>query len=1631
MLFSGGLFRGVFRAVLVVVGAALIVGLLPGFSPGTASAAATSRASGLSVSSAGVAPVTQLRTAVRIAEVVGQFAPATESQPVSGRAIQLVIDVSGSMAGERLDQAKSAMLSAIDGLNDSDVVGLRSLWGSCASGGSLEVAPGVDNRDELRDAVLGLWIRGGTPTHGVLEAAAADFPADATDRTIVLVSDGESICQPIDPCVTAQEIAARQPTTFRVHGVGFNASAEGNAELECIAQVTGGKFLEATDSDSLREALELLTGQDPDGSGGSWGVRPEESLWGISNPASNATDPVSGDPVNSMTGNFTTELVDVALPVRGPGLGVDRAYNAQAVDELDGVFGAGWSSTLDMSVTEEPDGSVTVTQENGSQVTFDVAADGTYSAPEWVLAELEATGSGWVFTRRKQLVFELEATGDLSQVRDLNGESSVITRDSDGHVTSASSSGQTLQFTTDGGGRITSVTAPGDRTWQYGYEDGNLVSVTDPLGGVWGYVYDDQGRLTHDINPLGDTLVNVYDDQSRVVEQTNRDGAVLRWDYAEDSTTVIGNNGQLLVKEFTDGQMTAQTTGAGSDVASRSVFTYDPDTLGLTSTTDALGRTVAQVYDNRGSVTEQLFPDGTTVTFTYDELDNVTSVTDQAGVTSVFTYDTRGNLLTSTVPTAAGDSVSTVEYSDPDHPGDVTATVDPEGRRAALAYTEQGLVSGATDPLGRTTGFAYNAAGETDRVADADGRVTQVVRDNLGRVTGLIDPSGVTGTVSYDAAHRVIARADDDGNVTKFTYDKSGRQTSTTDPDGGTWTSTYLESGQLAAETDPLGRVTTYEYDPRGLPVRTVIPGDYESTVSYDAAGQMTTVTDAAGLDTTFGYDPLGRLVSVAYADNTPNVSYEYDQVGRTTSVTDGTGTSSYAYDPAGQLTAYANGAENALSYAYDRSGLLTELTYPNGSTVGYTYDQAAQLVQATDWRGQEFEFDYTESGGLETRRDPNGVTTTYAYDGNNQVTRSTISRGKTTLLQIGHQLDDRRLITEEKVTGTGTGATWSSPGTGGVTKYQYDTIGQLIAEATATTDTSYDHDIGGQLTSVTSEVGSTGHIHRSPTTRTASLAYGNGGQLTDLVVETATPRSGLFNRGSTTTQTAEYGYDERGARTSATVDGTQLAEYGYDQAGRLTSFAGTTGGTGLPTAEHTNTAVADLFAEYTVHGKHRRAVKTEAEYTYAANGLRASKTVNGQTTEFTYDPVTGLVAEGDTYYLNGPGGVLAQYDTTPPTTPRGFGIFKHTPVDASVLYLHADQVGSTRLLMDQRGNPAQSFKYTPYGQVAAFTDHSRSLWDHKTGHTNKPLTNLLYGAGYFDTESGLYYLINRYYDPKTAQFLTIDPALGVTGQPYAYAGNNPINLADPFGMWPGESLWNGVKDAVGSAVSAIGSGLSAVGNHVADNWRSYARGALIVGGIVAAGACIVATAGICGGVIATGASLFAMGAALSAADYALQDLKSHTPSGFLAAAAFGGITNLNPAGKAGSVSRLVPGGGLAAHEAAGGHALARHVGMVDVDLVARLSSQPGITGASSFASRAVAESSIAGLIDANAAGVSSWLAGSGGKLVLNGGTGGVTGRYVAQGSQSISNVTGVRAVLVRDPSSTVGYRIQTAFPTP
>jgi RHS repeat-associated protein len=102
-----------------------------------------------------------------------------------------------------------------------------------------------------------------------------------------------------------------------------------------------------------------------------------------------------------------------------------------------------------------------------------------------------------------------------------------------------------------------------------------------------------------------------------------------------------------------------------------------------------------------------------------------------------------------------------------------------------------------------------------------------------------------------------------------------------------------------------------------------------------------------------------------------------------------------------------------------------------------------------------------------------------------------------------------------------------------------------------------------------------------------------------------------------------------------------------------------------------------------------------------------------------------------------------------------------------TVTYLHHDQQGSTRLLTGSTGTAEGKCSYSAYGTLTC------------EGTATTPLG---FDAQYTSTDTGLIYMRARTYDPSTAQFLSVDPFVALTGEPYSYAEDDPINRYDPSG---------------------------------------------------------------------------------------------------------------------------------------------------------------------------------------------------------------------------------------------------------
>lgn len=99
--------------------------------------------------------------------------------------------------------------------------------------------------------VDGAKAQGYTPISYSLEQAANDFPTDAKERTIVLVSDGKETCKG-DPVLAAKALAGKGIT---VHTVGFIVDTAARGQLQNIARITGGTYFDAPVGPELPDTL--------------------------------------------------------------------------------------------------------------------------------------------------------------------------------------------------------------------------------------------------------------------------------------------------------------------------------------------------------------------------------------------------------------------------------------------------------------------------------------------------------------------------------------------------------------------------------------------------------------------------------------------------------------------------------------------------------------------------------------------------------------------------------------------------------------------------------------------------------------------------------------------------------------------------------------------------------------------------------------------------------------------------------------------------------------------------------------------------------------------------------------------------------------------------------------------------------------------------------------------------------------------------------------------------------------------------------------------------------------------------------------------------------------------------------
>jgi len=763
-----------------------------------------------------------------------------------------------------------------------------------------------------------------------------------------------------------------------------------------------------------------------------------------------------------------------------------------------------------------------------------------------------------------------------------------------------------------------------------------------------------------------------------------------------------------------------------------------------------------------------------------------------------------------------------------------------------LTYDTSNRIIQATDSGGRHVGYQYNATGRIWKVTDVAGGVTEYGYDSFNRLRTVTDARGyIQVTNYYDTNSRVIQQTMADGGTYQFSYTLSNgkvTQTDVTDPRGfvrrvtfnsqGYWTSDAHAFGQpevqsvvvdrdpvtnfIVSQTDmPLSRQTVYGYDD-GANVSSITrlagtPNAVSISATYDQYGLVTSVTDPLNHKTVFGRsfggflasvtDPLGHQVvnesnrqgqTISTTDAAGTVRLEYlgntsvavtdqlgftqrrfvDGVGRTTLLTDALGRMEGSeYDALNQPKRVTDALGAITRFDYDGNGNLTSVTDARNGQTTYTYDSMNRLSTRTDPLINTEHYSYDLAGNTAQFIDRRGQITNYSYDSLNRLHQTTYADGRTVIYTYdgGNRLHQ----VQDSITGT--------------TTLEYDGLDRLTSEATQrpsdpTVHTvTYGYDGGNRRRTLQVDTQPTVNYDYDDANRLTTITQGTS--VVTFEYDAADRRTALILPNGVR---VEYDYDAasqlRGLtyKLGESVLGTLT--YTYDAAGQRTSLGGSWARTVLPAAVSTTTYdAANRLRQWGVSSltyDENGNLLTDGAHTYGWDPQNHLSAIGGAAAgSFSYDPfdrrVSKTIGGANTDYLyDGIGTVQELVGATPTANlllgPRVDEVLSRTDVGGARTIV-ADGIGSALALLDSLGAVQTQYTYGPFGSTIA------------NGSANE---NAAQYTGRENDGTGLFYYRARYYNPTFGRFIGEDPIEFSGGiNLYAYAGNDPIRFADPFGL--------------------------------------------------------------------------------------------------------------------------------------------------------------------------------------------------------------------------------------------------------
>ena len=740
-----------------------------------------------------------------------------------------------------------------------------------------------------------------------------------------------------------------------------------------------------------------------------------------------------------------------------------------------------------------------------------------------------------------------------------------------------------------------------------------------------------------------------------------------------------------------------------------------------------------------------------------------------------YTYDENGNVI-STADYAK--QQSSFEYSD----NNLTKVINPNGTEYTYEYDDNKNLTKASSNIGVSYNYSYDSHGNsTGATVTADGTDETITSSATYQNNGNF-PSTVT---------------DSRGNTTTYTYD----------------TARGLQTGI----TDALGNSTTYSYNSLNDRLNSVTNGNSTVSYSYKNDGSLNNITSPSGTVYNFAYDEFGNTTQVSVGENilTKNT---YNSQGLLISSLYGSGESSNYMARTGVYQ------YETIDYEYDILDRVTEKLYNDIPRITYRYDKFGNLYEKQDlFTYITYRYSYDLIGRTTGINGSDGTSINYVYDEYNR-TQKYIAK-----------FADKSNATEyiygdSDVSGQKDGLIYGvkQNGTKRIT-YNYDSLARLNTRTLNTTIpfvtqyTYYDGAESGATTTLVKTIQNGNDVYE--------YAYDAVGNITCIKLNGAVYESYTYdnlNQLKTVTRgsdTYSYTYDSGGNILSVTLNGNEIKSYGYtdsDWKDKLMSFNGETityDEIGNPLT-YRNGFVFDW-----ANGRRLTNVTkddTNISYIYNADGLRASKTVNDNTTVYYW--LDGMLLGEKT----GNNTITYLYDEN--GTIYGF-VFNN-----SYYYYSFNAQGDVVAIMDKSGKIVARYSYDAWGNILSITDGSGNSVINNVGHiaNRNPIR---YRGYYHDNETGFYLTGTRYYDPEIGRFINADSVISGTGESvqgynlFAYCFNNPVNMSDPSGNWPkwATKLVAAVAVvAVVAAVAAVTVATAGAGTAIAAVAVGAAKGAAI-----------------------------------------------------------------------------------------------------------------------------------------------------------------------------------------------------------